>query len=92
MGEADRIDATQTHVLYEGPSDIDPLEGRAGSFVAACSALNDAELGELCRFWEGRADLAERDIDRWWCWTVVRFGQRLLANRQESRERPLQWF
>ena len=52
-----------------------------------------AYLQELCGYWEWRADLATRDIDRWWCWTVVRFGRRLLAGRREScRHHPHQWF
>ncbi|GAB3085089.1 hypothetical protein [Pedococcus soli] len=92
MAQVNQIAATQTWVVDDGPSCVDPLEGHPGSFVQGCAALTDAELTELCRYWESRADLAEEDIDRWWCWTVVRFGRRLLASREEVRQRPRQWF
>lgn len=82
MGDVDRIDATHTWVVYEGEPYADPLAGRHGSLVEVCASFSDAELVELCGHWEWRAELATRDIDRWWCWTVVRFGQRLLAGRR----------
>ncbi len=91
MGDMDRIDAQATWVTYDGPPYLDPTEGRGGTFVDVCLSLNDAELAELCGYWESRADLATRDIDRWWCWTVVRFGRRVLAARA-ANQRPLQWF
>jgi hypothetical protein len=87
MGEVDRIDAGTTWVIYEGPPFVDPTLGRYGSFVDICLSLNEAELVQLCGYWEWRADLAARDIDRWWCWTVVRFGRRLLANQGGTRQR-----
>ncbi|MGA8977868.1 MAG: hypothetical protein WB473_02000 [Pedococcus sp.] len=87
MGEVDRIDATHTWVVYEGPPFEDPLVGRRGSLVAVCASLSDAELMELCGHWEWQADSATSDMDRWWCWTMVRFGQRLLAGRRELRHR-----
>jgi hypothetical protein len=93
MGERDRIDAGQTWVIYDGPPFIDPTVGRRGTFVEVCKSLNEAEIEQLCGFWEWRADLATRDIDRWWCWTVVRFGRRLIAGRRElARQRQGQWF
>src|SRR6476620_1149736 len=92
MGGVDRIEAGVTWVTDDGPTTLDPLEGRPGMFVEACASLTEAELEELCRHWEERADLAVRDIDRWWCWTVVRFGRRLLLARREERERLLRWF
>ena len=92
MGDLDRIDAGTTWVSYDGPPYVDPLEGHAGTFVDVCLSLNDAELVELCGYWEWRADLASKDIDRWWCWTVVRCGRRLLAGAHESRRRPHPWF
>lgn len=85
VGHGDRIDAQATWVVYDGPPHIDPTEGRTrGSFVDACLALNDAELAELCDYWEWRAELATRDIDRWWAWTVVRFGLRIRAIRRDQ--------
>ncbi len=87
MGEVDRIDATHTWVVYEGPPYDDPLAGRRGSLVELCAALSDAELVELCGHWEWQAEAAANDMDRWWCWTLVRFGQRLLAGRRELRHR-----
>lgn len=92
MDDVDRIDAGTTWVTYDGPPCIDPTEGRPGTFVDVCMSLNEAELEQLCDYWEWRADLATRDIDRWWCWTAVRFGRRLRAGRHETRQRPLQWF
>ena len=82
MGDVNRIDATHTFVVYEGPPYADPLVGKPGSLVEVCASLSDVELVELCGHWEWRADLATREIDKWWCWTVVRFGQRLLAGRR----------
>jgi hypothetical protein len=90
MAEVDRIDAGTTWVTYEGPPFVDPTIGRYGSFVDICLSLNEAELVQLCGYWEWRADLAERDIDRWWCWTVVRFGRGLLASRGGPRQRRRQ--
>jgi hypothetical protein len=92
MGDVDRIDAGATWVTYAGPPFVDPTEGRRGTFVDVCMSLNEAELTEFCRYWEWRADLASRDIDRWWCWTAVRFGRRVLAGRRGSLRRPHQWF
>jgi hypothetical protein len=92
MGDVDRVESGTTWVSYDGAPYVNPLDGHFGSFVDVCLALNDAELEELCAYWEWRADLAARDIDRWWCWTVVRFGRRLLAGRRESCRHPHQWF
>ncbi|KRE55339.1 hypothetical protein ASG70_08115 [Phycicoccus sp. Soil748] len=92
MGAVDRIEAGDTWVSDDGPTTVDPLEGHTGMFVDVCAALTEAELEELCRHWEERADVAACEIDRWWCWTVVRFGRRLLAARREERERLLRWF
>lgn len=92
MGDLDRIDAGATWVTYDGPPFVDPTIGHPGRFLDVCLALNEAELTQLCDYWEWRADFAARDIDRWWCWTVVRFGRGLLAGQRESRPRPHQWF
>ena len=91
MGTQDRIVSGSTWVTWDGPQYLDPTEGKGGSFVDACMALTDAELVELCSCYEWRADGARRDIDRWWCWTVVRFGRAILASRrheQGSRRQP----
>ncbi|GAA2732353.1 hypothetical protein GCM10009867_08050 [Pedococcus aerophilus] len=87
MLDHDRIDATHTWVVYEGPPFADPLLQRPGPLVAACAAMSDAELEELCGHWEWRAGVATEEIDRWWSWTVVRFGQRLLAGRRAAQWR-----
>jgi hypothetical protein len=88
MGDVDRIDAGTTWVTYEGPPYVDPTEGHLGWFVDICLGLSDPELAQLCGYWEWRADLATRDIDRWWCWTVVWFGRRILAGRRENGLHP----
>jgi hypothetical protein len=90
MGDVDRIDAGTTWVTYDGLPYVNPAAGRPGTFVDVCLSLNEAELVELCSYWEWRADLATRDIDRWWCWTAVRFGRRVLAGRREPHQRPRQ--
>ncbi len=92
MDDVDRIEAGTTWVEYDGPPFLDPTDGRSGTFVDVCQSLTEAELEQLCGYWEWRADLARRDIDRWWCWTVVRFGRALLAGRQDARQRRHQWF
>jgi hypothetical protein len=45
-------------------------------------SLNEAQLLELCSYWEWRSELASRDSDRWWCWTIVRFARQVLAVRR----------
>ena len=92
MGDVNRIYAGTTWVTDDGPPYVNPTDGRSGTFVQVCLSLNDAELEELCCYWEWRADLARRDIDRWWCWTVVRFGRRVIAGRQETRKHSHGWF
>jgi hypothetical protein len=78
----DRIDGRETWVAWEGDPHVDPTSGRPGAFIDECLLLNEAELEELCSYWEWRSDLATRDIDVWWCWTVVRFGRSLLNVRR----------
>jgi hypothetical protein len=51
-------------------------------------SLNEAELIELCNYWEWRSDEATRDADRWWCWTVVRFARHILAVRRGYHAPP----
>jgi hypothetical protein len=81
-GAQERIDAGTTWVTWEGPPFVDPTSGRKGAFVDECMALNEAELLELCAYWEWRTEQVTSEIDVWWCWTVVRFGRRLLDMRR----------
>jgi hypothetical protein len=87
-GAQDRIDAGGTWVDWEGEPFVDPTTGRPGAFIDECLELNEAELEELCSYWEWRTEQATRDIDVWWCWMVVRFGRSLLAVRRGHHPPP----
>jgi len=86
----DRIDSGPTWVAWEGEPYADPTSGRPGALIEDALSLNEAELVELCDYWEWRSDQAVRDIDKWWCWTVVRFGRQLLAVRRGHHPCPRQ--
>ena len=81
-GQQDRIGTELTWVSWEGEPYVDPTSGRPGAFMEDVLSLNAAELEELCNYWEWRSDQAVREIDRWWCWTVVRFARQVLAVRR----------
>lgn len=87
-GVQERIDAQGTWVTWVGPPFVDPTSGRRGAFVEECMALNEAELEELCSYYEWRTEQVTTEIDVWWCWTVVRFGRRLLEMRRGHTRHP----
>ena len=81
-GPQDRIQAGATWVAWDGAPHVNPTSGRQGSLMEEILSLNEAQLLELCSYWEWRSDLATRDSDRWWCWTIVRFARQVLAVRR----------
>jgi hypothetical protein len=89
-GREERIDGGRTWVAWDGAPYIDPTSGRGAAFIEEALSLNELELVELCNYWEWRSDQATREIDRWWCWTVVRFARQVLAVRRGHHQRPRQ--
>ena len=89
-GSNDRIDAGTTWVVWDDAPYVDPTSGRGAAFIEEAWSLNEIELVELCNYWEWRSDQAERDVDRWWCWTVVRFARQILAVRRGHHRVPPQ--
>jgi hypothetical protein len=89
-GQQDRIGTGTTWVVWDGAPYVDPTSGRGASLIEEALSLNEVELVELCNYWEWQSDQAEREIDRWWCWTVVRYARQILAVRRGHHQRPRQ--
>jgi hypothetical protein len=89
-GPQERIDTGTTWVVWEGDPYLDPTSGRPESLMEEALSLNETQLLELCAYWEWRSELATRDVDRWWCWTVVRYARQILAVRRGYHVRPRQ--
>lgn len=87
-GRQERIDAGTTWVGWDGEPFVDPTSGRRGAFMEEVLSLNEAQLVELCNYWEWRSERAEREIDQWWCWTVVRFARHVLGVRRGYHPHP----
>ena len=87
-GRDDRIDSGSTWVTWDDAPYVDPTSGQGSAFIEEALSLNETQLVELCNYWEWRQDQAERDIDRWWCWTVVRFARQILAVRRGHHQVP----
>jgi hypothetical protein len=90
MAGQERIESGWTWVSWDGAPFVDPTSGRGPSFIDEALSLNEVQLVELCNYWEWRSDQAEREVDRWWCWTVVRFARQILAVRRGHHQRPRQ--
>ena len=52
-GAQERIGAETTWVSWDGAPYVGPTSGRRGAFVDECLGLNEAELDELCSYWNG---------------------------------------
>ena len=87
-GLQERINAETTWVSWDGEPYVDPTSGRPDSFMEEALSLNEAQLVELCAYWEWQAEVATREADRWWCWTVVRYARQILAVRRGYHRTP----